>query len=80
MERKEVFEKLNEIFCDVLDLDEVNLQDSTTANDIDEWDSLAQIQLVAVIEKAFSIKFVSKEIIGWANVGELVDSIIKKLG
>jgi len=80
MERKEVFEKLNEIFCDVLDLDEVNLQDSTTANDIDEWDSLAQIQLVAVIEKAFSIKFVSKEIIGWANVGELVDSIIKKIG
>lgn len=80
MERKEIFEKLNEVFEDVLDLDETpRLTDETSANDIEEWDSLAQIQLIVAIEKAFSIKFTSKEIMLWKNVGEMVDCIITKV-
>ena len=41
MERIEIFNKLNKIFCEILDLDEVTLTDDTSANDIEEWDSLA---------------------------------------
>ena len=79
MEREEIFSKLNEIFEEILDLDETpNLTDSTTGNDIEEWDSLSQIQLIVAIEKQFSIKFNSKEIIEWKNVGDMVDSIISK--
>lgn len=79
MEREEIFSKLNEIFEEILDLDETpNLTDSTTGNDIDEWDSLSQIQLIVAIEKQFNIKFNSKEIIEWKNVGDMVDSIISK--
>ncbi|MBR4644068.1 MAG: acyl carrier protein [Bacteroidaceae bacterium] len=80
MEREEIFSKLNEIFEDVLDLEEgANLTDSTTANDIEEWDSLSHIQLIVAIEKAFKIKFTSLEIMKWANVGEMVDSMESKL-
>ena len=80
MEREEIFSKLNEIFEDVLDLEEgANLTDSTTANDIEEWDSLSHIQLIVAIEKAFKIKFTSLEIMKWANVGEMVDSMEGKL-
>lgn len=78
MERKEVLEKLNDIFDDILDLGGVTVTDSTTAYDIEEWDSLAHIQLVVAIEKAFGIKFTSKEVVSWKNVGEMVDSILKK--
>jgi acyl carrier protein len=78
MERKEIFSKLNEIFIDVLDLDECNLTDETNANDIEEWDSLSPIQLLVAIEKRFGIKFTSLEIMKWRNVGELVDSILSK--
>ena len=78
MERKEIFSKLNEIFIDVLDLDECNLTDETNANDIKEWDSLSHIQLIVAIEKRFGIKFTSLEIMKWRNVGELVDSILSK--
>lgn len=79
MERKEIFEKLNEIFEDVLDLDETPvLTDATTANDIEEWDSLSHIQLIVAIEKAFGIKFTSTEIMKWQNVGQMIDSIINK--
>ena len=81
MERTEIFEKLNEIFEDVLDLDETpELTDETSANDIEEWDSLSHIQLIVAIEKAFKLKFTSLEIMKWNNVGEMVDSMIQKLG
>ena len=78
MERQEIFEKLNVIFIDVLDLDECELTDETSANDIEEWDSLAQIQLVVAIEKEFGIKFTSSEMMSWKNVGDMVDCIIVK--
>jgi acyl carrier protein len=78
MERNEIFEKLNEIFVDVLDLDEVKLTDETSANDIEEWDSLSHIQLIVAIEKEFKVKFTSKEIMSWKNVGEMVDCILAK--
>ena len=79
MERKEILESLNEIFKDVLDLDEVDLKEETTAYDIEEWDSLNHIQLVDAIQKKMNVKFTSKEIATWMNVGEMIDSIISKL-
>ncbi len=79
MERKEIFSKLNEIFEDVLDLDETpELTDATSASDIEEWDSLSHIQLIVAIEKAFNMKFTSQEILKWNNVGEMVDTIIAR--
>ena len=78
MERNEIFEKLNEIFVDVLDLNEVKLTDETSANDIEEWDSLSHNKLIDAIEKEFKVKFTSKEIMSWKNVGEMVDCILAK--
>lgn len=79
MERTDILERLNEIFIDVLDLDECELTDETSANDIEEWDSLSHIQLIVAIEKALKIKFTSLEIMKWKNVGEMVDSIMEKM-
>ena len=79
MERKEIYEKLNEIFMDVLDLDEVELTEATCANDIEEWDSLSHIQLIVAIEKAFGIKFTSLEIMKWKTVGEMVTTMEEKI-
>jgi acyl carrier protein len=79
MEKTEIFAKLNDIFKDVLDLENVQLTDVTCADDIDEWDSLSHIQLIVAIEKEFGIKFTSREIMKWANVGEMVDTILEKL-
>ena len=79
MERSDIFKKVNEIFCDELDNDDIVLTDETTADDVEEWDSLSHVQLIVAIEKAFGIKFTSNEIISWNNVGELIDSIEKRL-
>lgn len=75
MERETILAKVQEIFRDILDEEEIELKDNTTANDVDDWDSLTHIQLVVAIEKAFKIKFTSKEILSWKNVGEMIDSI-----
>ena len=79
MDRKEVFLKLDEVFCDVLDLDEIALNDTTTMDDVEDWDSLSHVHLIMEIQKVFGIKFTSSEIITWKNVGEMVDSILSKL-
>ena len=44
MERSEIFKKVNEIFCDELDNEDIVLNDDTTADDVEEWDSLSHVQ------------------------------------
>ena len=79
MTREEVFEKLNEIFRDVFDDEEITVVAETTADDIDEWDSLEHINLINAIEEEFDIKFDMGQIVSMKNVGEMVDIIISLL-
>ena len=50
MSRDEIFKKLNEVFCDVFDDPYIRVNDSTTAADIDGWESLTHITLISYIE------------------------------
>jgi acyl carrier protein len=79
MDRIEILKKLNKIFIETMDLDSCELTEVTSANDIEEWDSLSHIQLIVAIEKSFNIKLTSLEILKWTNVGEMVNSIEEKL-
>ncbi|MEO5892981.1 MAG: acyl carrier protein [Ferruginibacter sp.] len=78
MERNEIIKQVNDIFIDTLDNDDVVINETTTANDVEEWDSLTHILLVVAIEKHFKIRFTSKEIQSWSNVGEMIDCIQQK--
>ena len=73
-------ESVRLIMEDVFDLDEISIDDATTANDIEEWDSLSHIRLVVAIERKFKIKFKNSELDGLANVGDLVRAIDAKAG
>jgi acyl carrier protein len=75
----EPFEQLNTIFCKVFDDNDIKITPETTANDIDEWDSLSHVNLVVAIEKGFGIKFKNSEIIKWKNVGQMLESIRERL-
>ncbi|TKB99655.1 acyl carrier protein [Pedobacter cryotolerans] len=78
MNNNEILEKVKEIFRDILDNDEIELTFETSANDVEDWDSLTHIQLIVAIEKSLKIKFTSKEILSWSNVGEMIECIQTK--
>ena len=79
MVKTEILKLVNNVFIDVLDNEGIILYDKTTANDIEEWDSLTHIQLVVAIEKHFRVRFTSAEIMSWKNVGEMCQAIEKRL-
>lgn len=80
MERNEILKRLSEIAKDVFDNDEVELAEATTADDVEEWDSLSHLNLISDAEDEFGITFTLAEISDSKNVEELVDAIIKHLG
>jgi acyl carrier protein len=75
MERKEILEKLQTVYRDILDDEEIVLTEETTADDIEDWDSITHVQIVAEIQTVFDVKFSAKEILLWESVGDIVDAI-----
>ena len=80
MEKEKVLEKLTVIFEDILDLNNLVLTEDTSAEDIEEWDSLTHVQLIHAIQKEFGIKFSASEFMSWDSIGDMVESIICKIG
>ena len=78
MTREYVYEKMNEIFRNVFDDENITLNDETNAEDIEDWDSLEQINLIVAIENEFEMMFDMAEVADLANVGEMVDLILSK--
>lgn len=80
MTRNEIMAKVEDIFHRVLGNESIVLTDETTAEDIKEWTSLSHAELVIAMEKELNIKFSLREMMSWQNVGEIVNSIEKKIG
>lgn len=80
MSREEAFERVNEVFRDVFDDDDITVGEETTANDIEDWDSLEHIHLVAAIEQEFNMKFTMGQVVSMKNVGEMIDIILEQVG
>lgn len=78
MEKNQILADVQEIFRDVLDNEDIEINFETVADDVEEWDSLSHIQLIVAIEKHFKIKFNSKELMEWKTVGDMIDSIAAK--
>ena len=79
MTREEVYEQLNEVFREVFDDDSITVNDATTSNDIEEWDSLEHINLIAAVEQEFGMRFSMGQVVSMKNVGEMVDIILSQV-
>lgn len=78
MTREKIYEELNKVFQDVFDDESITVNDNTTAEDIEDWDSLEHINLVVAIESNFNVKFNMGEVTAMKNVGEMVDKLMEK--
>ena len=77
MTREEVFERLNKVFQEVFDDETIEVNDDTTSEDIDDWDSFEQINLIVAVEEEFSIKIPMGKVVTMKNVGEMADIILQ---
>ena len=72
-------EKLNEVFHDVFDNNDIVVTEQTNANDIEEWDSLIHITLISAVEDEFDVSFDMKTVVSMKNVGDMIDAIEEQI-
>lgn len=75
----DIITELNSVFRQVFDDSSLTVTRATTANDIDEWDSLTHMNLVIAVELKFGIKFALGELQLLKNVGDMSDMVGKKI-
>jgi len=79
MEIKDIFKDINKIFSEVFEKSDMEITVETSAKDVDEWDSLNHVLLIAAIEKHFRIKFELSDMLYIKNIGDIRRSVINKL-
>ena len=79
MNRTEILEKLNEVFHDVFDNNDIVVTEQTNANDIEEWDSLIHITLISAVEDEFDVSFDMKTVVSMKNVGDMIAAIEEQI-
>jgi len=75
----EIVTKLQDIFGDVFDIDNLTITMETSSKNIETWDSVTQVILMSTIEKKMGITFSGAEIVELQNVKAIVENIVKKL-
>jgi acyl carrier protein len=78
LDREKVVDRLNHIFRDIFDDDDIAVTDDTVAADIDGWDSLAHITLILGVEHEFRIKMTAAEVGSLKNVGQMIELIVAR--
>lgn len=78
MDSSILMSKLTNVFRQVFGDENLNISPSTTAQDVEGWDSLMHINLIVAIERDFKVRFTTREITGLRNVGDLLDLITRK--
>ena len=79
MDRQTIFDRLNKVFQTIFDDENIVVNEETTSDDIEDWDSLEHINLIVAIEQEFGIKFSMGEVTSMKNVGDMVNIIISRL-
>ena len=79
MNKDEIIPRLNEVFRDIFGDPSLSVNENTTSSDIEDWDSLEHINLIAAVENEFGLRFKMREVSGMKNVGEMI-AIISERG
>ena len=78
MERKEILIALNGIFSVVLNKENLQLDESMSTDDIDNWDSHTNMTIISEIERLWGVHFKLRDIIRMKNIGDMIDTILAK--
>jgi acyl carrier protein len=76
---EDVLEQLQPIFQEVLDQPGLRVTRNSNASNTENWDSLAHIDLIEMVQQRFKVKFALGELQELKEVGDLVDMIVRKV-
>ncbi|MBQ0733113.1 acyl carrier protein [Aquimarina celericrescens] len=79
MSREEILSKVKEAFITVLEHDNFELRDETTADDVDGWESVTHMMIITEVEKSFGIKFKLMDLMNMNDIGDLLNTIKSEL-
>lgn len=79
MIREDIMKEVENVFRRIFDDDALVLTEETNANDIEDWDSFEQINLLVAIENLLNIKFDITEVSDLKNVGQMITLIQGKM-
>ena len=78
MDRATVLQSIADVFEDVMDVDPATISETSTGNEIEEWDSLSHVRLMIAIERKFAVRFSNAEIEAMESVRDAIDLVLKK--
>ena len=79
MSEQEVFEKIQDIFKDIFDDENLEISYSTNSSHIEDWDSLNHINLIVAIETELNVKFDLEEVATLKDIGAMINMLLAKL-
>ena len=77
MTKQNILAQLQELIRDIFENDNIIVNEQTTAQEVEEWDSLNHIQLIGAIEDCFDLEFDLEEMLALENVGDIITQIEK---
>jgi acyl carrier protein len=80
MDKSSTIASIRDVMLDVFDVDQLDVNEYTTADDVEDWDSLSHVRLIVAVERKFKIRFSSIEVESLKNVGGLADVVAAKAG
>ena len=78
MDKQNILEELQNIFADVFDSEDLRINLETNASDIEGWDSLAHINLIAAIQEEYDIRFSMDDVTSMKSVNDMIEAIMRK--
>jgi len=74
---QKILAKLDEILSDILDVDRLNLSFSSSAADVEGWDSFTNIKFIIATESHYKVRFTTSDVLALRNIGEFIELIIR---
>lgn len=75
---EDIVNRLNTIFRQVFEDTSIEVTREMTSSDLEKWDSLSHVTMIMSVEEEFGIKFTLRELVAMKNVGDLIDSVVRK--
>lgn len=79
MTRTEILTAIQGALADLVDQPELEITEATTAEDVEDWDSITHVRLLITLESEFGVRFETEEIGNLKSVSSLIDLVLKKL-